>query len=205
MNEMLMADQLPLFMVFVVPGFVAASVYRLFSPGPKHDAALLLYQTVCYSMVNLGFTFWLPLLLLQNRTLSDDTGRFVFVGIVVLVVSPALLGFGSARARRTKWLLRYLGHPAACSWDYFFEQEQPCFVVVTLSDGTKIGGFWGEKSFASASPHKGDLYLEQTWRMEENMLGTQVNGTLGFHVRASECRLIEFLRAEEAPSVPNQG
>jgi hypothetical protein len=195
--EQLTTDNLRLFLVFVVPGFVASRVYRLLTPGRAPDAAALLIEVVSYSMLNLGVMFWVPLVLWQDRYFSDSPTLFVTSGLFVLVVAPAGLAVGVAKARRSNWLLKYIGHPAASSWDFHFEKRRACFVLATLKDGAKIGGYWGPRSFASSAPHEADIYLEQTWSIVDGALVAPVVGTAGCHLRASECQFVEFIVAEE--------
>lgn len=199
--EQLTAEHLRLFLVFVVPGFVGSKVYRLLVPGPAPEASSQLLEVVTYSMLNLSLIFWVPLFFWQDRYLLETPALFIGTGFFVLLVSPVLLALFLARARRAKWLLRHVAHPAACAWDFFFEQRRACFVLATLQDGAMVGGYWGPGSFASSSPHSGDLYLEQTWRVVDGSLAEPVPGTVGCHVQLSECRVVEFLIAEEAPDV----
>ena len=39
---------------------------------------------------------------------------------------------------------------------------------VTLKDGTKIGGRYAEHSFSSSAPTEEQIYLEETWLLNEN-------------------------------------
>jgi hypothetical protein len=190
-------ETLRLALVFVIPGFIASRVYRLFTPGPPANASEQLYEAISYGMINLAFVFWLPLLVWTDKYVDDNPVLFAVTGLLALVVSPALLGWAAARGRRAKWMLKYVSHPAACAWDYFFEQRRSCFVIVTLQDGTLVAGYWGPNSFASSSPHTGDIYLEQVWRLTDGSLTGPIPGSLGCHIRASDWKLLQFIEARE--------
>jgi hypothetical protein len=47
-----------------------------------------------------------------------------------------------------------------------FSTNEPCWVIVHLADGGRIGGYFGGESFASAHPHSGDFYLEELWEID---------------------------------------
>ena len=190
-------DEMLVFLVFFVPGFVASSAYRLLTPSPRAEAAWLVYETLAYSMLSFGLTFWVPLLFLQNRALDTDPGRFALVGIVILVVAPGLLGLAASAARRAGWLAQIASHPTASSWDFFFEARSPSFVIVTRTNGTRVAGYWGPNSFASEGGTLADLYVEQAWHLTETGFASAIEGSKGFHVRLSECRVIEFFEERE--------
>lgn len=54
-------------------------------------------------------------------------------------------------------------HPTQKPWDYIFSKRASYWAKVTLQDGTQIAGKFAENSFVSSSPAKEQIYLEETW------------------------------------------
>jgi hypothetical protein len=50
---------------------------------------------------------------------------------------------------KLKFLQKYTVHPISKPWDFVFSKKQPYWIIVHLSDGRRIGGRFGENSFAS--------------------------------------------------------
>lgn len=56
-----------------------------------------------------------------------------------------------------------------------FNQRKAYFVIVTLSDGTKLAGEYAEGSFTSSYPEDPQIYLIKTWVVNEVMADLNVN------------------------------
>jgi hypothetical protein len=54
------------------------------------------------------------------------------------------------------------------AWDDFFLRREPCWIIVHLKDGRRLGGWYGENSYAGLYPNSGHLSLEQLWRLDED-------------------------------------
>jgi hypothetical protein len=44
-----------------------------------------------------------------------------------------------------------------------FSQQKQYYIIVTLKDGNKIAGTYGENSFTSSHPSEEQIFLEETW------------------------------------------
>jgi hypothetical protein len=51
---------------------------------------------------------------------------------------------------------------------YFRQAAGDHFVMVTLSDGSTVGGIYGSHSFASSDPTERDLFLQETYDTDGN-------------------------------------
>ena len=90
-------------------------------------------------------------------------------------------------------------HPTARPWDYVFSQRKPYWVKITLKDGTLVAGKYAEKSFTSSSPAPEQIYLEETWILNDKGGFERVkNDTAGVIILSSEISYIE-LRTYENP------
>ncbi len=114
-----------------------------------------------------------------------------------LALVAALLG----RSSRAKWLLGLVAtiDPTPRAWDFAFKGERPFFVRIKLRDGERVGGVFGDGSFATAYPEPQDVFLEEAWRLsEDGSFIEPLEGTAGLLVPDSSIDLVELLTAEEA-------
>ncbi len=104
-------------------------------------------------------------------------------------------------ARRTvidKVRLRRPYDPTPTAWDDSFSKRSAGWVRVRTVDETWIGGWFGEKSFASSWPHPHELYIERSHVMlADGTISEQVSAEGGVYVRCDDVRLVEFLTGEE--------
>ncbi len=191
--DVLKPETLVLFLVFVVPGFVAMRVHDLLVPGPRRELGGSLLEAVTYSMLNLAVMFWAvePLI----RPGIADRHPWFFRGGVgfVLFVAPALLAVVAYRLQRSRWLGRYVQHPAPTAWDFFFGQRRSCWVLAHFRGGQMLGGLVDQGSSASGFPQPQDLYFEQVWRVDgQGKFQEPIEQTAGALVRMDECTHLEF-------------
>lgn len=192
------ADKLVLFLAFVVPGFIALKTYALLEPGKPHDTSQQLIDAVAYSSMNYAIWLW-PIIEVQGRNLRafSLTAYAVFFAFVVFV-SPIALVCLWHWSRRKPALQKYLPHPTERAWDYVFRQGKPYWMIITLNDGKKVGGRFDCKSFASSSPAPEQIYLEQSWVINDNDgFDRPKNESAGMLVNSNKITMIEFLTIEE--------
>ena len=67
-----------------------------------------------------------------------------------------------------------------------------------LEDGQKIAGKYGEKSFTSSSPHKEQIYLEETWVLDKNdVFKRPRNQSSGILVTSDNIASIELFKPKK--------
>lgn len=125
----------------------------------------------------------------------------------VLLGAPALEALVVARVLRAgrvqATLRRILGFPvqsAPKAWDDVFArgQDKGYLVLVTLTDGSRIGGLWGEGAFASSFPAEEDLYLEATYRLgDDGSFGEVIPLSAGMLLKRADIRSLELFRLEQ--------
>ena len=92
----------------------------------------------------------------------------------------------------------YFPHPNPNPWEHVFRKRESYWVVVELNDGTRIGGLYSENSFASNEPAKEQIYLEETWKLNnDGGFEEKKQSTKGAIVSASEMKYIEFFEYEQ--------
>jgi hypothetical protein len=175
-------DKLLLFIAFVIPGFIGLKFYELLVPGPPKDSSKQIVDAIAISCFNYALLLWpISLAEMSNLRVSNPALYSAFY-VFVLLVAP--LGWALAY----KWIRllpltqRVLPHPSN-PWDYVFGKLKPYWIIVTLKDGTKIGGKYSSSSFASSSGSAERLYLEEAWvltdqggfkRKRQNTAGTLI-------------------------------
>ncbi len=143
-------------------------------------------------------------MILKGFPLKYETW-FIFSWLGILLIGPVLEGFAfnwlvnSTLYRRIFSLLKLKNIcliPKA--WDYHFGKEEPYWVLITLKDGKKIGGFLGTHSFASSFPAEEDLYIEELWVIdEEGKFKERIENSGGCLIRRNDINFIEFFKLSE--------
>ena len=186
-------QKLSLFAVCVFPGLVSIHVYRLMMPAKalKWESAVL--EGLFYSIVNFALLNPLLLLILRRDFHHEHWFWFWLVAVAVFIVGPVLWPILYVRAIRSEFLAKHLQTPYPTSWDFFFDQRRQCFLIVHLTDGNIIGGFFGTGSFAAGFPHQGNLYIEAVYQLDEegHFLGPVPN-TRGILLRSEDYAYIEM-------------
>lgn len=158
-------DKLFLFIAFVIPGFISIRAYELFFPGNNEESSKKLIDAVTYSCINYALLF--PLIYWVEQAQVSTVFQGVFYSWV-LFFAPVLWVYIWKLIRQTQYVQDRLPHPVNRPWDYVFSQRKSYWIIVTLKDGTKLGGMYGGNSFVSSSPCKEQIYLEQSWELNDD-------------------------------------
>lgn len=195
-------DKLPLFLVFIVPGFVSLKVWDLLVPGERRGLDNSLIDLVAYSALNFAALAWLiaPLL---GRQLSQTASYFAIAAVFLLF--PAMWPMLWKWLRTRKWVGRYTVHPLARPWDYVFSRRERAWVIVHMKDSSVIGGRFDAHSFASSWPAPEQIYLEELWELDAaGDFIKAINRSRGAIILGADIRAIEFFEYYEEGE-PNNG
>ena len=185
----------------LVPGFIYNGVLSHFVPLHQNsEKALILLRLLTATAFNYALCSPLIYLLATNALFPSRTLPQGVAWFVIIFVVPVLLGILRAsiiQGDRGAWFHRLLRlrpiSPIPTGWDWIFGRTDPCYVLVTLADGTEIAGYFGQKSMASSDPNRKDLYIEKVYKISsEDGLWTEVEGTLGMHINGAQISYIEF-------------
>jgi hypothetical protein len=146
------------FFALLFPGFVATAVYDLRIPAERRKwadmgIALVSYSVLIDALVAVVLSWW---------PVSDgDARRTIFLGVLFDVVAPAIIGWYMVDAREVLARNGFVLSSWPKAWDAFYNRfrKTPVALVVTLSNGRKVGGFWAEDPIASSFPADEDLFL----------------------------------------------
>ncbi len=184
-------QSLLIIILFIMPGFIISKVISLFAPfleKEKSEGSLVL-QAITFSCINYALFFWLVLLLYDKR------GWWWLLSIIVLLVGPILIGYIVSEIIKKTFLNIAL---TSSAWDYYFSGEVPAWILITLKDGTRIGGFFSEKSFSSTGGN--DIYIEEVWKTEQGKFISRIENTDGCIIKNADIKYIEFFRV-----IPKKG
>lgn len=189
-------DKLTLFVLFVIPGFIGMKFYELMCPGNYKDSSSRIIDAIAYSSIN--YALLIPLLWHWRPSTSYSFSTTYLIAVGVLVVAPIFWAFLWKNLRETKLFQRNAPHPIEKPWDFFFKQRRPHWVKITLNNGAIIGGKFYDRSFASSAPAEEQLYLEETWLLNDNgKFLRKVNGTTGVLVLSKNISHVEFRELKE--------
>jgi hypothetical protein len=193
------ADKLLVFLAFVIPGFITIKTYELLFPGIQQDSSKQIVDAVAYSCINYALLIW-PIIVVETSEWKDKypNARGAFY-VFVLLVCPVLLSVAWWKIRSSKWFQRVAAHPTQSPWDYVFSKRQPYWIKVVLKDGRQIGGRYDTNSFSSSAPAKEQIYLEESWIMnEKGGFERPKNKTAGVIVTSNEIAYIELLELRDS-------
>lgn len=200
---------------FVLPGFVAVLLKeRLYEVRGEESTFDRLLTTVYYSLL----VYLLPGLVVVALSLIgtlDRSGLAQFAdgrsplwltglaGIAVLLVLPVLAAFGAwlwmnSGVRRSLYSSSHRLNPehrTQNSWDFAFDHEQDLLLVVELKDGSRVAGYYGERSHSGYGMRTRDLFLEERWdvSLDDGSISRPPAGrhSVGVWIDASEIRLVD--------------
>ncbi|MBG6219093.1 hypothetical protein IWX75_003584 [Arthrobacter sp. CAN_A6] len=196
----------------VVPGF-AYQISRRQVRGPSPDEQSFSIRIlrsiatsvifVCVYIAVLGYP---PLGIRLNDEGLPASWRLVAISTLLLaLVIPWLTARGiyyvmtipkvadTASAFTQKWNLRSQWDPTPSAWDFAFNGRKAGWVRVQTSDGTWMGGWFGDSSFATSFPEPREIFIEQGYAIDEHGVFTdQISAPNGLYIRCDDIRLLDF-------------
>jgi hypothetical protein len=161
---------------FIVPGFVMSFVRSQFATGrpQKGTEPVLGYLTL--SAINYAVFSWLVFILVGTRFAEAHPAWAALSWFLVLLIGPALLGAGLGIAIQRDMFRPLFArlrlqpvHVVPTAWDYQFGRlREAHWILVKLSSGGTVAGYFGPRSFASSDPEERDLFIEQVYQIDEN-------------------------------------
>lgn len=192
-------NKLILFIAFFVPGVISIKVYSLLVPAKGKTATQNILDAVTYSCINYALLSWLIYIDIQYELYKNYPIWHIIILIVVLFLSPILLGFGYFILRKIKWISKHLQDPTPTPWDYAFgkrdgNKREGYWIILELTDGTKIGGKYGKQSASSIFPNKEQIFLQEVWDIKGRKFIKAVGRSKGVIVSGRCVKSIEFFR-----------
>lgn len=163
MDSVINFNAVVLFVVLVVPGFISMRVYSLIRPGDQNSLKDSIFEALAYGTLNFGVMYWAILLFFEAQNWIVQS----VLAAAVLAVGPIIWPFALDRvlefAARKNWIhYRY-----KTAWDDFFSRRKACWIIVHLPDGQRVGGIFGNSSYATLYPTPGHLFIEELWEIDQ--------------------------------------
>lgn len=203
-------QQLVIFLLFVLPGFVyQAARSRLRGPVPDDASAtnrVLRALGVSAGLASLYAIAVGPYLLhlarvqpVPGRT-GDGAGLLAnprqtgALALVLVFAIPTLLAAADYWRLRRGLTFRLAYDPTPRAWDFAFRDIEPTYVRILTTDGTWLGGWYGEDSFVSSYPEPREIFIQTAHLMtEDGTIGAELPGSNGLYVRCDDVRAVEFV------------
>ena len=191
-------DKLLLFLAFFVPGFVSIKIYRLMIPSARVDWSANIVEAVAFGMLNFAVWSWLIVYIHRGNFYAEHMAWYVLSWIGIVVLAPAIWPIIFVKLARWRPIARYIISPIPRAWDYVFGLREPFWVLVNLENGTRVGGRFGEASFASAFPAEEQIYIEQVWALDENgAFQRPIERSRGIVILGKDISSVEFFAVVE--------
>jgi Family of unknown function (DUF6338) len=191
-------ENFQLILLFVVPGLIALFVRSRFIAGrtPSAKENLLVFVVLSLFYYSLTIFFIEPAISVQGTWVLR-----ALIWILLVLIGPAAFGFVLGVAAQREWLTRFanwLGltvvHIIPAAWDWRFSSipRDGIFVMVTLTSGERVAGFFSNRSFASSDVGERDLYIEEEYTVTDQGEWQARRERVGVLISAREIRYIEF-------------
>jgi len=183
-----------------VPGFVYRSVMLQFVPlRETRDKETMFLGFLTATAVNYAICSPFIYLLVTDQIFKSFPVYQAILWFIIIFLVPAGLGIGAAYVAQwdgLAWLFRFLRlrpiNPIPTGWDWFFSRADPCYVLVTLTSGKEVAGYFGGASMASSDPDRHDLYLERVYVIDQEGVWQPVERSRGIYLTAAQIAFIEF-------------
>jgi hypothetical protein len=196
-----------LLLYLVLPGYITVKVYDLLAPGERRSLGDTIIDILAWSFMLMLLWFW-PFVTLY--VYADSLARWLhyliaFVLTILAVFVTPILAANLIYTVRHRNFIRGAAKGSSTtasptSWDWFFsEKANNYYVRFHLKTGEKLGGYYGENSYATSFPHEQEVYIEEEWHLDEDGKFTEpIEGTKGALVTREDCSLVQFLEVREA-------
>lgn len=203
--DILNINNLILFFIFVIPGFISLKVWSLLVPSDQKRISDYIYEMVAYSSLNFVVVF-LPLNNLYNSTFAETHPIFFYlIQLFFLLCLPVVWPIGLYNLFNIDFLKGKINHPCPNAWEHFFGKGDPCFVLVHLKNGNLIGGLYANDSYTASFPHKQDIYLTEVWKIDgEGHFIEKVKDTKGIWIDKDFFDYLEFFQISEEENLQKE-
>ena len=187
------------FAFFVLPGAISMYFFNLLVVHKDRLLKDRILEAVCFSLLNFAICFWLIQFLFQGRFIEDNPFWSWLLALATLVVAPAIWPFAAHRLLRLAERKRLISPQARTAWDdFFYSHPSGVWVQVVLTDGSVVGGIFGQDSFASSYPEPGHIYIQELWQIDAqgHFVQQQIGGP-GILLRPDDYRYVKVFSGDQ--------
>lgn len=186
--------------IFLLPGYIVSEIIQSFSPSKEVTDNVLFLKCLLFSLVNDSLFSWVYILFWNNESLNKNRAGLIAVFLAISIIGSSLLGcaIGLAKYFHVMHILFgklkiSISDSSSSAWQYKFSSLRSArWVIVTQKDGCKVAGRFGKQSMASSAYNNPDLYLQDTYSIDENNNWKRVERSDGILILSSAIDIIEF-------------
>lgn len=192
--------QFTLVLLLFLPGFISLKVYDLIVPNEKRNFSHDFFEAVSYGTMSLILSVFLALLFRHffHIFYVENFKILVFSGVTVVLLIAIILPIVFCVITKSNWWSKSKWFVSSeKTWDWVFSKRQSMWVIIYFNDGRRIGGFFGDNSYASSFPAKEQIYLEEVWNLDAHgEFTTKINQTHGIIIMGSDISSIAFFKQQ---------
>jgi len=190
--NLLTNDNITLFVILFLPGFISVKINRLLVADEKYDFTKNLFEIVGYSLINFILCSWLLFLDIYYTWFINFPIGFYLSLFLMFIVMPIIWPLLIDKILKSKKIKPHVISNSKSAWDFHFTKREAAWIIVHLKDGRKIGGKFGPKSFASPYPCKETIYIDELWNLDKGIFKNIVPRTNGILIISDDIFAIEF-------------
>jgi Family of unknown function (DUF6338) len=157
-------ESLLFFIFLILPGFISMRVYSLIRPGDQPTLKDGVFEAIAYGTLNIGLMSWAIYLFQSTESIIAKAA----LAAMILAVAPVVWPFALDRVLELAAGKGLLNYRYKTAWDDFFSRRRPCWLIVHLSVGRRIGGVFSDESYATLYPTPGHLFIEELWQVDQD-------------------------------------
>jgi len=186
-------ENISFYLVLILPGLISLKIFHLIVPIHQKESSNDILDGLFYSSINALILVPVYFIMLY---LEDTLGILIyFILYALMLLVSIFFPFAIYKIRTKGYISNKLLLPYATSWDYYFGLREPCFVLIHLKDGKKVGGYYGQNSYASASPKEGDIYIEKVFKInKDSTFGDPISESSGLLITKENYDFIELYK-----------
>ncbi len=195
----------------VSPGYIFARFARdvIALSRDSGDFRFLLPAITCGTLIHILMSFWTVRIVgyYRETTVEYHLVEFLGWGLATGFIVPILLGIGISQIAKRPIVDDFLDRigmgyvdrlPTA--WEFAVRIDRSPYVRVHLRDqATPIGGLFGRGSFASTTPNRADLFIEEVVPLDAygNFTGERYPDTWGAWISHDVISHVEFFEGAQ--------
>jgi Family of unknown function (DUF6338) len=188
------ADDIPMFLLFFIPGFISMKVYNLLVPAYKVNFIDKLFETLAYSGLNYIF-FILAIFKFADDPEFEKEHPYIMIFAImfIMAIMPVLWALFFYRLAKSNSFSKYIIYPATTAWQFtFVKKNSREKILVTFKNGTTKGGIFHKKSFGGKNAPNKDIFIEEEWQVEGARFIKPIHESKGVFISGDEIVTVEF-------------
>ncbi len=185
------------FVLFFIPGFIIIKLKDLIFEVSERDFSKSVYDAIAYSAIHYAVFGYLVYLLVNSNLSQNNPFWFWIWAVFLVIILPAIwptLFYISIKFHRASNI-----HFRKRPWEIIFHEKVCYWTIVTLKNGSRVGGKYDINSLAASNRDGNELYLEQVWKISETgQFLKPIDYSEGILILKDEISSIEFFGSKEA-------